>query len=633
MTQDVRAYVYCSLGTVISGALSESSILDAGLVTVSGNVILDGLYTPTRGQVVQLSYYKQGNIGRIGRKLLVLGYQTNPVTRQTDVSLGCRLTYHASTESTELSVKSTETDDDLELSEIDKLAMLNPTNAATIFNYCCNKLGITAASCPLTNQFFREEFDLDGPFVDLMDDLLKSESYVGYMDANDTLQYIYTPNAGGFGPVVTEQEIVDISPTNEINIPADVVFSNVSYRSIKLDAAIDADNGLTDDETNGQTGTQFDFAVQKRSSPYVLTGFDREYIASRRDYRWKNPLTDEEIVTSIYWFPSNQWTAYYDTQGRMYQKDEITDTSWGFAYKRTTVTYTTDGDLEVQTERTVEVNPIYTIIEAVGFPEELVVPLPRWIRYAGNLYLTEGWDRISTRTTAAWPSHVNTSTQEYTMSVFTSDGAQSVKNVIDSFKDRNYYPASNDQNDLVNYALGLATQVVLAKNHFSSETKPPDFSINEGSDIVGWSSNDGTELDELGNANDSDATYVTEVNTTPEVIYNSGAAAGIVLEFTPPYSSDDRIVKVGNKYSVQRSDAQVKARTYARIQNRLRLGQINGHSVVLPIEYVPAKPFDPIYLDFAGIVGQFRFDNASIAFDNTGILFSADCLFWGGVGE
>lgn len=649
MTQDVRAYVYCSLGEVISGTISESSVVDAGLITVSGNIILDGVYAPQRGSTVQLSYYKQGTIGRIGRKLRVLGYYANPITRTTEVSVGCYLTYHTDTEPAPTTLSSQDTDDNLNLSELDKLATLNPTNSATIFKYCCDALGISYDPIPLTNQFFREKFDLEGNYINLMADLLKSENYVGYLDASERLKYIYTPTYNTNGPVLQESEIIDISPIQSDLIPADYVYSTVPYRTIKLDDAINADAPAQEADANAvRTFGYVSEKVEERSYPYTLSGWEREDIWSKREYRYEHPQTKEVIETVLYWRPGTDWRAEYDAEGKLVYREEFKNGLYGTYFKADWITYGSSGEgFEYQKEVSIEGGPAELIVEACGLPEEKMVPLPKGVpfrfylyyesgfvsSYIGlkpgivnlaNTYWTEGWDKKTVRETNSTPYSVETHNYEYGLAVNTSDGAQGIKNYIDSYKDD---PESVD----INVVFEMADEVVLTKSTHTFEAKKPEYKIND-TQPRDYNSAPSNEVGRVGDESDRAATYSTQIEKKIELLY-SNQQKGIILEFTPPYVSDDKVSKVGDKYRVTPSNAPQKARAYASVQNKFRLGQINGQSVVLPIEYTPATPFSTVYLDFNDVVGAFKFDNVTVAFDNTGILFSADCLFWGGVGQ
>lgn len=622
MSRDVRAYIYCNIGRVISGTISDSSVVDSGLVRVSGEILLDGIYTPARGSTVQLAYHKQGTIGAIGRSLRVLGYYSNPITRQTQVKVGCTLTYHSETVSTEAVLSTEDTDDDLNLSELERLATISPTNAATVFNRCCTIMGINRATCPLTNQFYTEEFSLEGSLINLMSDLLKSENYVGYMDSNNVLQYINLASPVNNGAVLNGDNLIEIAPIESDAVNADVVFSNVAYRSIRLDSAI---SGTT---TNAIiTASELSNAVRDRSYPYTLSGYSQDYIASRRDYRWKNPTTGQTIEASIYWYPSTEWTADYDSQGRMVSRNETKNGPWGDTRISSTISYDSSNGSETQTEVIYEYGPLETVIEAIGYPEEMLPPLPGNISAAASTNLIGGWTRKTVRNTYDQRTSASNSLKEYTLNCFTSDGSASLAKIFESYESSNYSGLS------VNSMALLGVKVVLDKSNFTSETKSPDFNMNEGSTLrPGWPASTPTTAASVGNAPDNNSTAVTEVTTRPEILFRNNVTGGIVLELTPPYVSDDRVVRSGSTFSVVRSNAAAKARAYATIQNKLRLGQINGQAVVLPVEYRPAAPFSAVYLNFGGVTGQFRYDQTSIAFDNTGILFSADCLFWGGVG-
>lgn len=149
------------------------------------------------------------------------------------------------------------------------------------------------------------------------------------------------------------------------------------------------------------------------------------------------------------------------------------------------------------------------------------------------------------------------------------------------------------------------------------------------------SASSGPQAGDLVNEANLDAGYTVEIVEIPEIIYTTqDAPSGVVLELSPPYIPDDRIVKYAtNRIQVVPSDAVPKARQYAELQNKMRYGYKNGQSVVFPVEYVANEPFSTVNISFGGVMGQFRLDQQNIAFDSTGILVSAEAVFWGGVGE
>jgi hypothetical protein len=119
-----------------------------------------------------------------------------------------------------------------------------------------------------------------------------------------------------------------------------------------------------------------------------------------------------------------------------------------------------------------------------------------------------------------------------------------------------------------------------------------------------------------------------------EVAWAVGSAESTAtIELTLPYAPDDVIswTELGG-YTSTPSDAEEKARAFGRIQNRLLLGNRNALSLQLPPSRMPDEPFAPIYVQAAGITGQYRLNGCSWAMTGDGVIASTDALFWGAVG-
>ena len=52
MAVDIRATVTCSLGTLISGSISDDYIQGNGLIRTRGSAVISGTITPALGTVV-----------------------------------------------------------------------------------------------------------------------------------------------------------------------------------------------------------------------------------------------------------------------------------------------------------------------------------------------------------------------------------------------------------------------------------------------------------------------------------------------------------------------------------------------------------------------------------------------------
>ena len=241
---DVRCHIYCNLGTVISGSIQDASLIGAGLVPTTGTLQLAGIYDIKRGDPVELAYYRNGVIARLGKKMRVLASFSNPITKITEVSIGCLIAYHAETAPiTKMGVASRDDPERTILTPLASLVTREGVGSRYIINRCLEALDIKHAPTPTENRFATSRFDVSGPYLQTVSDLLVSENYVGFMGADEKLRYIDLTDQGGTGPVLDESRIVDITPlstTANVYPEADVVYSVVSNKAIRLDAAFTA---------------------------------------------------------------------------------------------------------------------------------------------------------------------------------------------------------------------------------------------------------------------------------------------------------------------------------------------------------------------------------------------------------
>jgi len=314
--------------------------------------------------------------------------------------------------------------------------------------------------------------------------------------------------------------------------------------------------------------------------------------------------------------------------------------------------------------------PVEEVAEACGFPPEVVPNTPAGIRstVTGGLITKE---IITVKKVNSPDSSLTTQNRTAAM-IFTSAGAANIQSYIESFYDSSedtyleLFPGS-----VVNLALTTVSDGVRISFAEKFNPPPPEFiggqdairspdgsikllSASEAasfrkrqeraallaqaldSDLSGSASTplpSNSATSTLAATKNPSAGYTLDVLEIPEIVYTKNNPGGIILEFTPPYLSDDRLVQKNSKYSVIPSDADTKAKAFANRQNTLRFGKRNGQSVIFPIEYLATRPYSPVYLEFKGIVGQYRTDSTNIVFDNTGILVSTDAIFSGGIGQ
>lgn len=649
---DIRTRVYCNRGPVISGSLEENTIVGAGLVNVTGSIILNGVYRVKEGDIIELAYYKNNRIARLGRKLRATSVYANPVTRTTEIALGCLLTYNKDNEPPPKIVNSDGDTSLPDLTEIQKAVMIKPISAKYIAEQICAELGIQHEEFPLTNQFYSEEFEISGPYLNVLSDLLVSENYVGYINSEERLNFVNLLGEDSYGAVLDEFKVIDIEPINAGDPPADIVYSNVTYKSIRLDASATGDTGETDEEILSRVG---------RADGRVTTQSYENNGTASRTFRWSSfdslykRIEGSEQESTVSWADTSNTSTDYELfesktgsdsgstgeSSKSYRPVSATTyrgSAWGVTSSQTFYSYSS-GDIKIVTKDDSSYDYLQTIVEACGFPAEVVEPSPYGLTHAGSKFADKSLSAPSvnfsgvrilttrqvtiTKSTEDWSE---TTTQRWASRVLTSDGAADVQQYIQYLEKR--YPIRADffaaLKSRLKTIIDYAADFVPAGTSVSYSESAPKYEVSE-SQLNRRSQDDRRDDPKSG------ITYTIVDN--PEIIYIKNTGTGINLELTPPYMSDDQIIFNGLYYEVVRSDAVEKATAFARTQNRLRYGYRNGQSIVYPIEYAPIAPFKPLYLSFGGVIGQFRSDRMNIAFDSSGILVSTDAIFWGGVGK
>ena len=662
MTIDIRANVYCSLGPIISGEISDSSVVDNGLVTTTGSVVLNGLFKPSIGTSVQFAYSKGPNLVKIPRQLVVLSSFADPFRNQTTVQLGCWLTY----KSNAAPLPGEEPDTQPKFSLVDSYRIPPSILASSIFSNCARKIGLGAVA-PLTNRFITDEFDYSGGYVSTMADLLKSECYFGYMDSNGSLRVNTLNVAGGGGPVLTEKNIIDIGSTGSTDVPGEAV--SVSYDSKTLAPPNDeAQNGpapatLAGEDTTGQKDanqcSDAEIAQQKRNWEFDVTLPDEVTVYDE----WTNEL-GEQVVDEYKFVPWTTSRTTYDVWDRAtYRfevqnglKEQIWRSTW-FTYEveapvyapaeepcsnwwwndtgsgsladqygsgRFSFTIETDPEAAINekpdnysnilVEETWEDTPIADIIQACGFAETWypnIASLPIGRRTTLKQYIYYEKDELSGIT--------KTRTERYIPYVQTPEGGYSIgkrAEVVTIFNDPFGFQDSvtkiiNDASQLVKYGGEIK---IRTEREFGLQRRPG-------------------AADRLSQQYERQSPI--EQSAELEYVLGSDEAASGV-SFDMPYAPDDNITYSVSgteiTYNVTPSDAPIKARNYGRIQNRLLIGSNNGLSIQIPPENMPPYPMMPIYIKLKGIVGQYRTNAQSWAFDANGVIAGCDALYWGAVG-
>ena len=620
MAIDIRATVTCSLGgTLISGSISDDYLQGTGLVKTRGSCEIKGLIRPAIGEEVTFNYVKGGVARTIPRKLRVMSYFADPFRRTTKVELGCKLTYLSDLRD---SINWTAFDDieNNDYTEDDQRIITLPISAASIMYKCLEELNLSASSNPLTNKFSIGEFDFGAGYVQVLSDLLVSESYFGYLDVNETLQIISLDAQGGTGPVFTAEELVDVGPIGVGQLPGDAV--TVSYSTLKLKQP---DNPPEDPENPPEDpdGDTYDTRTQKRL--------------------WERSVTT--AGPNFYYIANSVFTGYENTV--------------------TLTTYQTINGSDLPIERvTIETGSTAKIAGSVG-----TAYVVNGIGF--NAITTELRKEIEVNTYDSLGNRIRTESTEYQQAL-AAFGGLSLAYVQSSteFVSFDYFliPTSkvvstynvignSEQQTSSNYVLWTSTipgqQAVAEYRETLTDVEEIAEFVRKVIDAglvhdrtivsintVGTSSSGsvvGSRPKDILNgsyADGGDPNNAWRTESTAELELALGdPTAQRRIEFTMPYAPDDIFSgPSGGPFTAIASDAPEKATLYGRVQNRLLLGNRNGINIQVTPQRMPAAPFDPIYISAEGLASVYRVNGAQWAFDSSGIVCSVDALYWGVAG-
>jgi hypothetical protein len=601
-----RANVFCSLGHVIDGQFADSYLQQAGLIFCRGSVRLAGIVRPDVGTVVSFAYTRDNvTAARIPRVLRVLSSFADPFTNITTVQLGCKLTLLQENREPEERVTPEDSNPSLPSNWKDYIAA--PVTALSVATKCLGKLGITAAaSIPLGNRYTRDFIDLSDGYVAVLGKLLESENLVGWLNDNEQLavRSLVGPDMA-LGPVLNNTNVFTLSPIGVGSLPGEAV--TVSYSPMRLrDFSITIGVSETLGDRSGWNGSvtygfpvSYSIAYSQGGTPQTFTGSYVPVQQTRSDF------SGGLMVRSI-----TSTSKPYAAAAGKYASQALTI---GLSVPTTPVA-----------SRTITVNR-YDFNGRVV--ESTVTETQSLVEFAGNLDLTfvfseldfvsipSGGNVVTQRTVTQYlynRDSVRREVHRYVNWGLQQTGQQAVN------EGRSAFTNAAEVSDYINLLLGepayVGTEVSI------SDAGPQVQQIPGPAALVSQVYADGESRREV----------VTEL-----AYVFGGSNAQRVVNFTLPYTGDDYFNLSGSvwlPFSFRERSA-VIARNYGRVQNRLRLGNSQGVSLQIPVELMPTKPFDALYLQAGGLTGQYRANGMSWTFDQNGIVGQIDALFWLAIGQ
>ena len=602
MAIDIRATVTCSLGTLISGSISDDYLQGSGLVKTRGSCEISGLITPAMGTVVTFSYTKGGVARNIPRKLRVLSSFADPFRRTTKVELGCKLTYLSDLQEP---VKWDAFDDpeNDDYDEEDQRIVTLPIHASSVMDKCLTELGITANTNPLTNKFSIAEFDFGGGYVQVLGDLLVSESYFGYLDTNEVLQVASLDQDGGTGPVYGSGDIVDLGPIGVGQLPGEAV--TVSYSSLKLKQPEDTDDDNFDDDNSRRLWERS--VTTAGPNTYYVGNRIFKGIESTETLTTYRRIGDSEVPIRRVTIETGSTAKIAGSIGTAYVENGIGFNAQTEVLRREEeqITYDSSGN-RVRSEVT-QYDQALAIFGGVSL--EYVISSSEYVSF--NYVLLPSAATITSYDVSGDLQQETAST--YLLWPQTITGQQAVAE---------YREALTTSSAVSNFVNGVAEAGLVHER--------TAVTIN----TVGETPGRPRDILNASYAKDGDPNngWRTESKAELELALGS-ATAQRRIEFSMPYAPDDIFSgPSGGPFTAAPSDAAAKANRYGRVQNRLLLGNRSGVNLQVAPERMPVAPFEPIYLQANGLTALYRVNGSQWAFDSSGIVCSTDALFWGAVG-
>lgn len=654
MTIDVRAIVICSLGPLISASISSDYLQgETGLITTKGNCEIADVINPQIGEIVEFSYIKNGVTRKVPHILRVISSFADPFRRTTSVEFGCTLTYFkdlkpAPTINGDSSYETGERQQCLngyiEYPADSEFGI--PIKASDMMNVCLDKIGITASSNPLTNVFAIDKFEFDAGYVSVLGDLLVSESYFGYLNADDQLIVVNLSQYSATGPVIDESKIVDVSGINSGELPGDAVV--VRYETLKLNEDRQSEGEVVLKKLNYEFSETSDSPVAievkiannagtigslyYNFAPYTSTTNEYGQDETRNNtlcllYGSLRDLSDKVIYseqrTRISFADKAQnWLGQAIFNGITFSGQSVASCGAITDDVITKTYYKYDQNAE-EIEKITEIyEPFWSWAGRLGL--DFVVTADTYYNILAPGYVLTGKTIVTTEILyAPFPSYIPADTVDTTVERIVNGSkvttteyetwglSQQGNRAISDF--REFHELLLAQGGMAEYLDKCIRLVLKNQNIF----------VTSGRVGMGYAIRPKKQLRvESGGE---------RLTTTSELLYTSGSEIGKrIVEFSMPYQSNDTYTSTGE---IVKSDAAEKAATYGRVQNRLLLGNRYGMNIQTSPELTPLKPFDPFILKIGGTSCLYRTNGLTWSMDATGVIVSNDALFWGGIGS
>jgi hypothetical protein len=692
MTVDPRCLIATDLGRLKDGSgLSEDHVQGLGLITYRGTFIFDGIFTPARGRVIQVAYARpqygaSGTLTRFHPRLHVISSSADPFANETTVEVGCQLelmrdrqdaiTFRAEDNPpTWWSALST-----------DRRAVLPPTiEAQAVIQFCLTKLGISLASGSATSpdNFVREEIDLSGGYVQVIDDLLRSALLWGYMTPAGALLVQPVTLSPGTGPVLRRGNLISLQPINDKGGAEKV--------TVEFDAIEAPPNAEVGDEPAPGDPREIDIYApewveqqQARDWEYektigAPTTYTIEYYGRVFSFGTGTPaelpeparFTMDVEVTQV----SENLTTY---QTFKYTDPEGKEQSQDLAVRRVSTTRSSVSSVQYFLAKGLSVEIDGQTYSAFVFPPSGNIPYNTDTITEYTYEVTKEGPRLKQELTRTFHQEVKFATalpvEEWVVggelvqlpqNASTEVSRVLVENEVDEVsgltkrKTTRWAAAGKTQGG--SQAARPRFQGLTTVDQFEDAVEGAKALVLEGTEVTvslgrqsGLQSRpspqdrfaeilnpfkDNNSLTDSGTLASSQGQEEPQIVTTEYSFGDAGTDQWNSTTMRLPYAPDDFVSGANGSATgilnveLIRGRARARALLYGETQNALSFGHANGVEVTTAAWELPSAPFSPVYVDISGLSTAFRVNGRNWEIRNGCLIVTADLLLVGTAGR
>ena len=560
----------------------------------------------------------------------------DPFRKTTKVELGCLLTYLSDLKEPEKTTgRQQQCLNGYTEYPADSLVPY-PVRAKDVMARCLQRLGLTASFNPLTNNFNVAEFDFSSGYVSVLSDLLRSESFLGYLDETEKLRIVSLTSQGGTGPQLTADHVIDLGSIGVGDLPGEAIA--VAYNSFQTDKDYDLTAGgketWSEEEAYGDP-VEIEVRAEGFQQTYSYIPYTKVITTYGEDKTW-DPATCVISSSEGEGLDQSDTVLFRETERRVLFAEAANAycsqiiTAGGFvnpaieANAKTIEVYEYDKEGTLTSQTTERYEPFFAW--AGGIDITFVYANAT----GGNDYVTLGSDLVLVERIIETYETIYADVPEWKL-IEAGEGAKPAvegqKTTTVTYQNWMLTPQGQQAAAEIQQSAPFAddTDAVIWLNAVRRKLVQTDMQVRTSrrpSDAAGQVKPANTRM----RTPDASARSVSKA----EMIFAVGSAASQrVVTFSMPYQSDDIWSPTGR---VIKSDAAAKALRYGRVQNQLLLGNRSGANLQLAPSKMPSAPFSPLFLSNGSLSVMYRANGISWAFSSEGIVSSVDALYWGVAG-